>query len=838
MDAIPDATEEDATAMPNIIYTFHKWMEGTGKSTNTSRTYARTMINLFEEDGKSPAGMATMEYFTETKASFRNKSCNGQRSASVRQFMDFWSSHGDKPFEDCKGDKMYQLKSGRPRKDKAAGIAALVANEGVEERKLRAELELPATGWSVVMRTRQSGDMIAAVSPGGTAYYSRETVDKRLGRKRGSEPPALSLPPAEASKPSKAASKKEEAARPAGASAADEKAASKKPPAAAQATAEVKKEIKEEAKKEEEKKEDLKEEVKKEEPGEAAAAVKEEESEAAKDGGAVAELKSEEKEENGLKKEEKEDSKDDVLAAMTALMEDESEQKSKKSKRHREKDPLAGLLNDAQDTPPSDLTTPAVESDTEYPETDVSACPEKIHVKESGSHKADGTYYRMERASRGKPCYSKSGERPMYLFWNKKWRIGNEFGSTKNFAMNKDAGTLTPCEPYPHVWKVLDRKDRKEKKEKGDGKAKEYVKQMTMRIIDSQSMSLCIESDLPEMMVPEEDYQRAKKVKRRTVALAPSEASAEQAKGEAVPSSAEKPAKEPVAVANGTAPSQEGPGEDSEEEKDQVDSSQSDSNSSSSSSDDSGASDSEDEGGKEASKEVKAPAAPKPVASLHASEQKAQEFEARLRVELSKMNAEERLQRMQKVKEVLTNKANSTRVTGMGPEKIHAMLSQLEKDFAITARPKPPSAPPPAHLLKQQQAAGAAPGGTAEDHRSLADLAAESQPMTPEGGEPPATNGADWWRRQRPKRSALRKPNMPRNTRRRITYTDWLVNRVEVSSFRQCGEQLWFIAPGSYVACDACEKEVSQAMGCLQGAPNHSQFAQNRFLCSECTGMM
>jgi len=48
--------------------------------------------------------------------------------------------------------------------------------------------------------------------------------------------------------------------------------------------------------------------------------------------------------------------------------------------------------------------------------------------------------------------------------------------------------------------------------------------------------------------------------------------------------------------------------------------------------------------------------------------------------------------------------------------------------------------------------------------------------------------------------------------------------------------QLWFRMPGAVVYCDSCEKGVPQSMGSLQGAPNQSQFAQNKFICSDCMG--
>merc|ERR1719188_1186844 len=85
------------------------------------KSYARTLILLFEEDGKAPSAMATQEYFELTKASYKNRLGNGQRSASVRLFMEFMSSHlasGSKLLKND-GSRFYQIK-GKGEKDKAA----------------------------------------------------------------------------------------------------------------------------------------------------------------------------------------------------------------------------------------------------------------------------------------------------------------------------------------------------------------------------------------------------------------------------------------------------------------------------------------------------------------------------------------------------------------------------------------------------------------------------------------------------------------------------------------------------------------------------------------------
>merc|ERR1740129_895877 len=98
----------------------------------------------------------------------------------------------------------------------------------------------------------------------------------------------------------------------------------------------------------------------------------------------------------------------------------------------------------------------------------------------------------MKMASRGRPCYVRQGgEKLWYLFWNRKWKIGLEFGCGKSsYAYLKDAAPGVPCEPYPATWKVLDKKDKKDKKDKEEKErskekeAKIHIKNLAMRLID------------------------------------------------------------------------------------------------------------------------------------------------------------------------------------------------------------------------------------------------------------------------------------------------------------------------------------------------------------------
>lgn len=211
MDQLADATPEEEKDMPNWICTFHKWMLAGGRKEATAKAYASQIRILYEDDGKAPHAMATDEYFTLTKASMKNKIGNGQRSAAVRLFVEFFAAHkaSGAKLEDASISnlKIYQVKDRATTKEQRQGrIDAFIAEAGEsdEAKRLRADLELPAD-WRVVVHDRPSGALMAAVSPGGRAYTSREAVDERLGRQRGARDQAVPSQPAKRAKKGEAA---------------------------------------------------------------------------------------------------------------------------------------------------------------------------------------------------------------------------------------------------------------------------------------------------------------------------------------------------------------------------------------------------------------------------------------------------------------------------------------------------------------------------------------------------------------------------------------------------------------------------------------------------------
>merc|ERR1719375_2912713 len=131
-----------------------------------------------------------------------------------------------------------------------------------------------------------------------------------------------------------------------------------------------------------------------------------------------------------------------------------------------------------------------------------------------------------------------------------------------------------------------------------------------------------------------------------------------------------------------------------------------------------------------------------------------------------------------------------------------------------------------------------------ETRQSKADLLAKGSsdgnaaPMTPEDDDDPNALPHRQNKKLKPVLSKDWKPKKKNGAR--ISFSDTgggsLAAETAVESYKGAGEQLWYTMPGAIVICDQCEKGVPQGMGTLQGAPNQSQFAQCRFLCSDCLG--
>lgn len=543
----------------------------------------------------------------------------------------------------------------------------------------------------------------------------------------------------------------------------------------------------------------------------------------------------------------------------------DGEGETKEGKRRRL---LAKAKEEAnQEVNPDDLRTPEVETDTEYPQVNLEECPNIVRIESSGNGKLDGTYRRMSASSRGKPSYvmlnANSEKKPKYLYWFKKWIISDNFGTNKFWASAKDAGTVTPCEPYPHAWKVY------KKNESGE---KVLQKVLAMRIIDGNlyEESLATEEGLLPLLLEEPQSgtaeghrkkrdkeasatQRLKTKEEKALAKEEAKAAKETAKAAKVEAKAAKEAAAAEAAAK-----KDGTGVVAKEDKSDDESEDKPATSSSEEEEESDSEDSsEDSSSEDSSVEAPASKAVVPVAAApksaptpqpKANQQKSPEarmadFEARIRElmdkELQKGDSQAVQAKFAEMKKKFQQKGpqDCERITGMTLPKLSELMNRVEKEIlarSATKAPKQPRGPPPKHVLEQhrrEQRDGEDAGGTAMP-TTPQDLQDETAQVIDGDALPHRTT------RQASLTSALRK-GPRRRSGKRITYIpdavgNVLVQQVRIASFRGCGETLWFFQPGATVHCDSCERAVPQSMGSLGGAPLQSQFAQNTFTCADC----
>ncbi|CAE7446876.1 unnamed protein product, partial [Symbiodinium pilosum] len=197
--------------------------------------------------------------------------------------------------------------------------------------------------------------------------------------------------------------------------------------------------------------------------------IKKEEKDEVKD-----ELKEEKEEKVEVKTEVKEEDEEEDEDALNEIMEADTGASSRRKRKRQEAD--EAVVPDM----------PAVETDTEYDEVDVSGFPKALRIEGCLYEKANGLYRRFSKSSRGRPAYCKASKfadrKKVFLFWvNKKWCVGFEFGARKNVAFISEVDEIDdpPFEPYPGVWKVIDKHKDKDHKESAE---KEEC--MGMRVID------------------------------------------------------------------------------------------------------------------------------------------------------------------------------------------------------------------------------------------------------------------------------------------------------------------------------------------------------------------
>ena len=78
----------------------------------------------------------------------------------------------------------------------------------------------------------------------------------------------------------------------------------------------------------------------------------------------------------------------------------------------------------------------------------------QIIISHSGQSSVDGQYRALPQRSKGKPTYERiDGKKPMFLFYNKKWRIGGTLGDKRASVMT----LMTSRGTAPAVWQRYER---------------------------------------------------------------------------------------------------------------------------------------------------------------------------------------------------------------------------------------------------------------------------------------------------------------------------------------------------------------------------------------------
>eukprot|EP00927_Polykrikos_kofoidii_P047734 TRINITY_DN42006_c0_g1_i1.p1 TRINITY_DN42006_c0_g1~~TRINITY_DN42006_c0_g1_i1.p1 ORF type:complete len:645 (+),score=165.58 TRINITY_DN42006_c0_g1_i1:60-1994(+) len=477
---------------------------------------------------------------------------------------------------------------------------------------------------------------------------------------------------------------------------------------------------------------------------------------------------------------------------------------------------------------------------------DIASCPSKLVIEGSGKASVDGKYKLHPEVRNGRPVYELiAGKKPMFLYFEKHWIITHAIGEKGHLMSLKDADVMTPCEPYPYCWTGYKKDDEGVKT-----KLTRYGMRVRNAFFNEELLPLePVESAFFETAAGVGDGEgegdkpppkksrssKSKSTASEEKASSPRRAKAAVAtdptKGKLAPAKAE-PAKctacgvvldvsmpkfcgecgHPTADQPKVAPQKMSEGASSSSDASEAEESDS-SDEEESSSSDSGTEKGKPAPQKSAAPKAAPPPAPPPPPVPKAPKelnQKAKDFQEKVRENFSKMtDAKQVKAKLIKMKEILATQ-NSAQF-GMSPEQAKEFSVALEDEVKKRLE-KDASAPPPEQGTKRK-----------------ADAVQESlKPLHRMDVEP--------------SKSALRCSwNMKKQTDRKIQYVDVAVQRplsvdIPVESFRSLGEALWFFMPGNTVICDHCSRGVSQAMGTLLGAPNKSQFAQDQFLCSECLG--
>lgn len=165
MEAFADASYEEQVIYPRVLKSFHMYMLSAGKSEGTSKQYMRSFSALLSSDGKSLPDCASWDYHKVVKVSPRNQTGNGQMAASVKAFIEFWESEGQKLYHGVgefatltdKDHKLYWVR------DKPSGAGPVAATKSQDKAE-----QVPAA------KRRKAVDIGTVVAANGTEELVEE----------------------------------------------------------------------------------------------------------------------------------------------------------------------------------------------------------------------------------------------------------------------------------------------------------------------------------------------------------------------------------------------------------------------------------------------------------------------------------------------------------------------------------------------------------------------------------------------------------------------------------------------------------------------------------------
>lgn len=505
---------------------------------------------------------------------------------------------------------------------------------------------------------------------------------------------------------------------------------------------------------------------------------------------------------------------------------------------------------------------PAVDSDTEYEKVSIKDFPGSLRVEAASMDRINGLYKKFPKPSRGRPAYVKvsrlDAAKNMYLFWHDgKWHIAPEFGEgQKSFAsIIAAAGIQPPFEPFPGIWKVLEKH-----KEKDDGKKsdtdKDKVECLLMRVVDDTFWDQS--HDFQDMDQPYEAHARGQleahiakteksekrkeereeakaEVKDKTSAArsqqtppqarkqpAPPEKSSSSTKGQKNQKKSPKAKALPVVktgddeadmVAAAAAAAGDEDSDDDPKAKPQSAAASAPSDSESASESDS--EESSSSGSSEASEQEK-------------DEDDLKDMNDTAKTLVGKLKAMNKAEAIEKAQKLF--KSLRTRVAkGMGnhPEldtrNVDLLREWCKRNLNVTLPPIDPYQP--------RQGQGPAPDRAQP----------KTPPMDKDAGTVRDPNAQMPHKIQMQIKSVLRRSGLGVQNKRNMSFQasserDKPVETMEhaIDSWKRAGSDLWYPQPGSQVACSGCDKPFPQQLGMLQGWPERSQFAQMMFFCQEC----